>query len=76
MPPLRERRGRLRLARLTAEHGADAALPTLRHELAGDPSRRYVRDAARVEADAAYAQGWPAGYNACKRRQDNARDLL
>jgi hypothetical protein len=30
-----ERRGRLRLARLIAEHGADAALPILRHALAG-----------------------------------------
>jgi hypothetical protein len=30
-----DRHGRLRLARLIAEHGADAALPILRHALAG-----------------------------------------
>jgi hypothetical protein len=41
--------------------------------VAGDPSRRYVRDAARVEADAAYARGWRAGYDACQRRREEAR---
>ncbi len=35
-----ERRGRLRLDRLIAQHGADFPAPALRHLLAGDYPRR------------------------------------
>ncbi len=43
------RRGRLRLERLTAEHGPDTGLPTLRHSLAGACPRRAAREAERCD---------------------------
>ncbi len=44
--------------------------------IAGDPSRRYARDAERVQTDALYAQGWQAGYDACKTGREDATRRL
>ena len=43
---------------------------------AGNPARRYVRDVQREQTDALYAQGWQAGYDACKTRHENAKSRL
>jgi hypothetical protein len=51
-----ERRGRLRLDRLIAAHGADLPAPELRHLLAGDCPRR---DASLYERCSVYFPNVP-----------------